>query len=85
MTHALKTWPEFYKDVESGRKNFEVRKTDRPFAEGDTILLQEWDNNTELYTGKECSFKIGYILNGPGFGIQKGFCVMALENIKSYD
>jgi len=79
MTHALKTWPEYYKDVESGKKPFEIRKLDRPFSEGDKILLQEYDPEKEEYTGKECSFIIGYILKGPGFGIQKGYCVMALK------
>lgn len=83
MTHALKTWPEFYDVANSGKKKFEVRKFDRPFKEGDTVLLQEYNNETKEYTGKECEYVIGYILKGPGFGIQKGYCVISLDE-KTY-
>jgi hypothetical protein len=40
-THELKCWPKFFNEVEAGRKLFEVRENDRPFAVGDTIILQE--------------------------------------------
>lgn len=79
MTHALKTWPEFYKDVDKGSKTFEVRKADRPFKVGETLLLQEWDNVNNCYTGKECLREITYILYGGQFGVQDGFVVMGLK------
>lgn len=85
MTHALKTWPDFYHRIEDGSKPFEVRKLDRPFKEGDTVLLQEFDPGDNTYTGKECSFKITYLLEGPAFGIKKGYCVFGLGHINSYD
>jgi len=44
MTHALKTWPEYFQAVAERGKTFEVRKADRPFKVGETLLLQEWDN-----------------------------------------
>lgn len=80
MTHALKTWPEYYAEVEAGRKKFEVRKSDRPFAVGDRLILQEFDPKSKRYTGKECSFTITYILHGPGMGIYKDYCVMSLDD-----
>lgn len=85
MTHALKTWPEYFKEVQSGKKTFEVRKNDREFKEGDRVLLQEYDIVNEKYTGKELEFRIGYILNGVGseFGIKKGYCVFTLERIEN--
>lgn len=79
MTHALKTWPEFYKDVDKGSKTFEVRKADRPFKVGEALLLQEWDNVNNCYTGKECLREITYILYGGQFGVQDGFVVMGLK------
>lgn len=82
MTHALKTWPGYYAQVASGKKPFEVRKNDRDYKTGDRVLLQEFDPNTEKYTGNEMEFRIGYILQGPGFGIQNGFCVFTLEEIQ---
>ena len=42
MTHELKTWPEFFGPVWTGEKKFEIRKNDRDFAPGDTLLLREY-------------------------------------------
>src|SRR5690348_13292378 len=44
-THVLKVWPDFYAAIASGRKTFEIRKDDRDFAEGDRLLLREWDSH----------------------------------------
>lgn len=43
MTHELKTWPEFFRAVQSGAKPFEVRKDDRPYAVGDVLQLLEFE------------------------------------------
>ena len=77
MIHKLKTWSKYYKEVENGNKTFEVRKFDRPFKVGDTLLLQEWDNETEMYTGNELEVTITYILDGTL--MFDGFCVMAIK------
>lgn len=81
MTHALKTWPEFYQKVVSGEKTFEFRKNDRPFKVGDTLLLQEFDPLKSEYTGNEHSVIITYILiNAPGSeNIIKGFIIMSIK------
>lgn len=84
MTHALKTWPEFYRLVESGEKPFEVRKMDRPFKVGETLLLQEWDNDKQEFTGNELKRVITYILADPKFGIKTGYCVMGLRESELY-
>lgn len=86
MTHALKTWPEFYESIESGEKNFELRKFDRPFTVGDTLILQEWDPGKAIYTGKERSVEIGYILSDvpPEFGLIKGFCILGFKEGNDY-
>ena len=83
MTHALKTWPEYFAAVDSGEKNFEVRRFDRPFKVGDTLLLQEWDNKKEEYTGKEIKRAVTYILSGDvnKFGLFADFCVISLKEI----
>lgn len=85
MTHALKTWPEFYKAVESGKKKFEVRVNDRPFKTGDILLLQEYDNDVKQYTGKELQKRITYILNGnTAFGVFSECVVMSLESLEPF-
>lgn len=68
MTHKLKELPEYYQAVFDGRKNFEVRKNDRDFNVGDTIVLQEWTENLSGtgrsgFTGAEITVTITYILN----------------------
>lgn len=41
MTRRLKTWPEFFTAIESGRKTFEIRVGQ--FKPGDVLELQEFD------------------------------------------
>lgn len=78
-THQLKTWPEFFEPVAAQRKNFEVRKFDRLFNEGDTLDLREWDQSIKVYTGRRVTRKIEYILQGGQFGIEPGYVVLGLS------
>ncbi|WP_331384989.1 DUF3850 domain-containing protein [Bacillus badius] len=43
MKHELKIYPQYFKAVVSGKKSFEIRKNDRDFKVGDTLLLHEFD------------------------------------------
>jgi hypothetical protein len=79
MTHHLKTWPPYFQAVADKRKTFEVRKADRPFSEGDSLYLQEWNPGTEDYTGREIFALISYVLPGGAFGIEEGYCVLGLD------
>lgn len=79
--HELKTWKEYFEDVRRNLKNFEVRKYDRDFQEGDELLLKEWDNEKQEYTGRILHRKIDYILVGGQFGIQEDFLVMSISKI----
>lgn len=45
--HELKTWPYYFEEVWNGTKTFEVRKNDRDFRVGDTLILQEYDHEFE--------------------------------------
>lgn len=80
MTHALKCWPEYFKAVDNGSKQFELRKEDRPFNIDDKIILQEWNPETETYTGEELTFHISYILrDAPKLGLKPGFAILGLK------
>lgn len=73
--HELKILPEFYEEVISGRKNFELRKDDRGFCVGDQIILKEFKNGE--FTGRRASHTIKYILrNCPEYGLQDGYCII---------
>lgn len=51
-THKLKTINPFFSAAWDGKKNFEVRKNDRDFREGDRIHLLEYEAETDNYTGR---------------------------------
>lgn len=57
-----KIWPEYFDDVASGRKKFELRLNDFDIKEGDTLLLEEWDPKTKQYTGRNIEKKVTYVL-----------------------
>jgi ASC-1-like (ASCH) protein len=78
MIHELKTWNEYFDDVFMGHKTFEVRKADRTFAKGDTLILKEWNPKTEQYTGRKLARNVSYVLKGGQFGVESVFVVMAI-------
>ncbi len=78
MIHELKCWKEYFKEIISGRKNFEIRKNDRDFQKGDTLILLEYDHIAKEYTGRSCHKYVTYILPGGGFGLEHGFVIMSI-------
>ena len=42
VIHELKTWPEPFASIRSGAKTHEIRRNDRDYQVGDTLLLGEW-------------------------------------------
>ena len=80
--HELKVWTEFWDDLYSFRKLFEVRLDDRNFEVGDTLLLREWNEKTQEYTGRQITRTITYKLSGGQFGkfgIKEDYCVLSLK------
>jgi ASCH domain. len=75
--HDIKIWPEFFDAVQSGRKNFEIRKNDRDYKVGDILLLREWDKELG-YTGKAELKRVTYLVQAE-FGLPDDICVMSLE------
>lgn len=78
--HTLKTWPEPFAAVLSGRKRHEWRRDDRGFNVGDVLVLQEWAVDTG-YTGEMRSFYVTYITRD--FGVPEGWCCMSIEPTSS--
>lgn len=70
VTHKLKIWTSFADCVLDGTKTFEVRRNDRGFQKGDTIVFEVMDDGGVLHNtfhelnGKE--YTITYVLNGWG-------------------
>lgn len=80
MTHALKISPQYFKDVETGQKTFEVRKDDRPYTLGDILLLCEYDITKETYTKKKLVRRISYILRDKQY-CKKGYVILGIEPV----
>jgi len=83
MTHALKTWPMYWDAIETGAKTFEVRRDDRKFCVGDTLVLWRWDPAEEAYTPgcDPLTKRVSFVLRGGNFGIEQGFVVMGLQEL----
>lgn len=78
MLHKLKTWPQPFEAVVSGAKRYEVRRDDRAFQVYDELLLQEWNQDTLTYTGREVRVTVTYITAGQ-FGVAADHVVMSLS------
>lgn len=89
MQHELKVLPEYFKAIVDETKTFEVRKNDRNFSAGDTLVLHEYEprilnkETGNFYTGNMCEVEVCYFLdNFPG--IQDGYCVMGIKLLTKY-
>lgn len=87
MIHRLKTDPIVFDAVARGLKTFELRKDDRDFQVGDTLLLMEtqyshleMQNGAPLVlTGNVAGRDVKYILRGPIYGLAAGWVIMAFK------
>ena len=81
-THELRILPEYFNAVLDGRKTFELRRNDRCFSIGDTLVLKEWDKEKLTLTGRELRCEVTYILKENDqtrkYGLMKGFCIMSI-------
>ena len=92
-THELKTWPDPFRAMWQGHKAFELRRNDRGFEPGDTLVLREWKPTggsvtsfTGEYTGRVIVAEVSWFLSSvPEWGLAEGFCIMALERLHRYD
>lgn len=82
--HELKILPEHYEKVMLRKKTFEVRKNDRDFQVGDTLELREFNSHHGLYTGSILKRRVTYILRGPAFGVESGYCVMSVVPLSDW-
>jgi hypothetical protein len=73
-THELKTWPEFFWEVISYKKRFELRRNDIGFKVGDVLHLKEWNSQKNKYSGNSCKVIVLYYLN-----IGNNSCVLSIS------
>ena len=75
--HELKILPQWFEDIKTGKKKFELRKADRDFKVGDYLYLREFENGE--YTGRNCYVVIKYIFKGTGeYGLSEGYWILGI-------
>lgn len=85
VEHTLKCWPDYFDAIQRGEKPFDVRRDDRGFQKGDTLLLQKFDPKRQRYVTSpfdhicELRRKVTYVLTGGQFGIEPGYVVLGLS------
>ena len=89
QSHMLKTWDVYWDAIQRNEKLFEVRRDDRGFQKGDTLILRRmkkdhngiWREDRDPYDSspRDLERKITYILTGGQFGIEPGYVVMGLK------
>lgn len=90
-THYLKTWPAFWEAVDRGDKTFEVRKNDRAFQTGDTLMLEYFDpasppDQWPIANHRQpIERRVTFVLPGGEFGIEPGYVVMGLAEVERAD
>jgi len=87
-THNLKTYPSEFEAILSGRKTFEMRYNDRDFAEGDFLVLEEWDPTPTVYmprgyTRRRLKCYVSHLVHGGRFGLSQLWVVMGLKDVTS--
>lgn len=86
VVHRVKSWPQFFAPSVSGEKSFDVRRsTDRDYRVGDTLLLQEYDPETGLYSGREAKMAVTYLISEAqqcalsGSALNPGYVIMGIR------
>lgn len=74
-----KIWPEYFDLIESGKKKYELRLADFSIAEGDELVLKEWDPQTKQYTGREITKKTNYVRKFAKEDLEKMYGAGAIE------
>ncbi len=81
--HNLKTVNPYFQSIWDEEKTFEIRKDDRGFAVGDTLILWEWVDDE--YTGRRITCLCTYVLTSEQFeGLAPGYVCIAIDVISRF-
>lgn len=78
ITHELKIYKEYFKEVLNGSKTFEIRKNDRNYRVGDRIVLNELQDDKKTYTGRHFKGVITYVTD---YAQKDGFVVFSFRKV----
>lgn len=78
MQHDLKIWPRFFEEVITGVKACQLRQNDRNFQIGDSLKLQEYVKEKQLYTGRETTVLVTDVIQDCD-GLVPGYCILSVK------
>lgn len=93
QTHNLKTDPKVFEQSLLGNKPWEIRFNDRDFQDGDIVYLEETSySGQEMkeegkpleYTGRYIKGVIDYVLHGPSYGLEDGWCIFTHRIVQKH-
>jgi hypothetical protein len=83
--HELKTWRAPFGTIGCGYKRAELRWNDRGFKTWDYMLLQEWNEETNTYTGRAIMCQITHVVGeDKDFGaLAPGFVMLSFDVLET--
>lgn len=66
-----KVWKGYFDQILSGKKKFELRLADFEIDEGDILVLEEWDQDKQEYTGRRIETTVSYVVKVKDFPFWK--------------
>lgn len=78
-THYLKVYPRYFQMMKAGLKPWEIRINDRGYQVNEVVILKEWHEKEERYSGSEAIRVITNIIyKAPG--LKKGYVWQGVMN-----
>ena len=81
VVHKVKCWPVNFNRWICRNKSFEIRRNDRDYRSGDTLVQEEWDPSLKEYTGRVGTGHVLYVMEDQP-GLQNGFCILEVPFLK---
>lgn len=80
-THYLKTVNPYFNAVWMKLKTFELRKNNRNFKVGDTVVLMEYDNVGKTFTANQVIVVITYILHKFNDALNEEYVIFSFKEV----
>ncbi len=84
MIHLLKTTEPYFSALWEQKKSFELRKNDRDFHVGDTLILCKYLAHKGVFTGCAVEAQVIYMLEGckPFEGLREDYVILGLSFVR---
>ncbi len=81
MRHEKKVWTPWFQWILDGKKHYEMRLADWDCAPGDELVLKEWDQEKQEYTGREMTKTVSRVARTKDLIIEQWW---SKEDIEKY-